>query len=130
MKYALIMVPLLLLSSRPAYADWMWIDKGKPGMTIYVNPDTIRRTGDRVKMWELFDFETAQKMARDPHLSFKMHSEYDCTEERKRELAVMFFAGNMGRSKVVYSNSTKEKWESVPLGSANHDLWIFACGKK
>ena len=126
----LILITLRLLSSGPAYAEWLWIDKGKLGMTIYVNPDTIRRKGDLVKMWELFDFKTAQQMADDPHLSFKMHSEYDCTGERERRLATTFFSGNMGRGNVVYSNSTKDKWGPAPPGSVNHDLWTFACGKK
>jgi hypothetical protein len=126
----MIMVPLLLLSSGPAYAEWLWIDKGKPGMTIYVNPDTIHRKGNLVKMWELFDFETSQKMAGDPHLSFKLHSEYDCTEGRKRGVATTFFSGNMGRGKVVYRNSAEHEWEPVPPGSVNHDLWKFACSKE
>jgi hypothetical protein len=93
----------------------VWIDNGKPGMTIYVNPDTITRTGNRVKMSELFDFKTPEKMAGVSHLSFKMHSEFDCTKERKRVDDVTFFSGNMGRGTVVYRNSAEHKWEPVPL---------------
>jgi hypothetical protein len=130
MKYVMIMVPLLLLSSGPAYAEWIWIDNDKPGMTIYVNPDTIQRKGDLVKLWELFDFKTAEHVADTSHLSFKMHSEYDCIEGRKRGLAMTSFSGNMGRGKVVHSYSPEHKWEPVPPGSVNHDLWKFACGKK
>ena len=125
----LLLITFLVLSSSPAYAEWILIDNGKPGMTIYVNPDTIHRTGDRVKMWELFDFKKPEKMAGEPHLSFKMHSEYDCTKEGKREGKVTFFSGNMGRGKVVYRNSAEHEWEPVPPGSVNHDLWEFACGK-
>ena len=40
------LITLLLLSNGPAYAEWMRIDKGKPGMTIYVNPDSICRKGE------------------------------------------------------------------------------------
>ena len=54
---------LLLLSGGPAYAEWLWFNEDKPGMTIYVNPDTIRRKGDLVKMWALYDFETAEHVA-------------------------------------------------------------------
>jgi len=130
MKYTLLLVPLLLLSSGPTYAEWIWIDKGKPGMTIYVNPDTIHHKEHLVTMWELFDFETAKHVADTSHLSFKMHSEYDCVEPRKRGLAVTFFSCNMGRGKVVYSNSPDGAWESVPPGSVNQDLWEFACDKR
>jgi hypothetical protein len=124
------LITLLVLSNEPAYAEWILIDNDKPGMTIYVNPDTIHRTGDRVRMWELFDFKTAVHVADTAHSSFKMHSEYDCTEGRKRELATTFFSGNMGRGTVVYSHSPNEKWESVPPGSVNYDLWKFVCPKK
>jgi len=124
------LITLLVLSSAPAYAEWIWIDNIKPGMTIYVNPDTIHRKGDRVKMWQLFDFETAEHVADTSHLSFKMQHEYDCTEERTRMLVATFFSGNMGRGKVVYRNSAEHKWEPVPLGSVNHDLWEFACSKE
>lgn len=127
----LLLITLLFLSSGPGYAEWMWIDdKAKDGMTTYANPDTIRRKGDRVKMWELFDFKTAEHVAGKSHLSFKMQNEYDCTEARTRRLAGTFFSGNMGRGKVVYSNATKDKWGPVPPGSVNQDLWKLACSKK
>ena len=124
------LITVLLLSSGPAYAEWLWFHEDKPGMTIYVNPDTITRKGDRVKMWELFDFETAEHVADTTHLSFKMQEEYDCTGERTRRLAGTFFSGNMGRGKVVYRDATKDKWEPVPPGSVAHDLWEFACSKE
>jgi len=127
----LLLFLLLFLSSGPAYAEWMWIDdKAKDGMTTYANPDTIRRKGDLVTMWVLFDFKTAEHVADTTHLSFKMQDEYDCTEERTRRLAGRFFSGNMGRGKVVYSNATKDKWEPVPPESVSHDLWKLACNKK
>ena len=97
------LITLLLLSSGPAYAEWILIDNDKPGMTIYVNSDTIRRKGNLVKMWELFDFEIAGHVADTSHLSVKMHSEYDCTKGRKRELAMKSFSGNMGRGNAVHS---------------------------
>ena len=126
----LLLTILLVLSSGPAHAEWIWIDKSKPGMTIYVNPDMLHRKGDLVKMWELYDFKTPEHVEDKTHLSFKMHSEYDCTKERARRLAATFFSGNMGRGTVVYSNSTKDKWVSAPPESVNHDLWEFACAKK
>ena len=126
----LFLITLLLLSSSPVYAEWVWIDdKAKDGMTTYANPDTIRRKGDLVKMWTLFDFKTAEHVADTTHLSFKEQDEYDCTKLRTRRLAGRFFSGNMGSGKVVYSNATKDKWGPVPPGSVSHDLWKLACSK-
>ena len=126
----LFLITLLLLSSSPVYAEWVWIDdKAKDGMTTYANPDTIRRKGDLVKMWTLFDFKTAEHVADTTHLSFKEQDEYDCTKLRTRRFAGRFFSGNMGSGKVVYSNTTKDKWGPVPPGSVSHDLWKLACSK-
>jgi hypothetical protein len=49
---------LLLLSSGPVYAEWVSIGDTDSGMMVYVDPDTIRRKGDLVKMWLLLDYKT------------------------------------------------------------------------
>ena len=58
------LIVLLLLSSGPAYAEWVPVDEhdqaGTTESTSYVDLDTIRRNGDLVKMWVLFDYETRQ----------------------------------------------------------------------
>jgi hypothetical protein len=58
-----ILITLLLLSSGPAYAEWVAIEKQfqSPGrQTVYVDPDTIRRERHLVTMWQLIDFKTMQ----------------------------------------------------------------------
>jgi len=97
---------------------------------MYVDPDTIRRKGDLVKMWQLYDFKTVQTVAGDSYLSSKNQSEFDCTEERSRTLAYTWFSGNMGSDKPVYSNSDEGKWSPVEPRSVCLTLWKFACGKK
>jgi surface-adhesin protein E len=48
---------LLFLSSGPAFADWMSLGESDSGTTVYADPTTMRREGDLVKMWVLFDFK-------------------------------------------------------------------------
>ena len=53
------LVTLLFLSSVPAYAEWVAVEKDYllPGLqTVYVDPDSIRRDGNFVTMWQLIDF--------------------------------------------------------------------------
>ncbi|MGB8339368.1 MAG: surface-adhesin E family protein, partial [Burkholderiales bacterium] len=43
--------------------DEGWVDVGvtdKEGNIIYVDSDSIRRNGNKVKLWNLYDFKTAQ----------------------------------------------------------------------
>jgi hypothetical protein len=125
----LILITLLILSSAPAYAEWVsfyilpQVDK-----TLYVDRDTIRRKGDLVKMWFLFDYKTVQTEG-GKYLSGKVQYEIDCAEERLQVLAGSYFSGNMGRGNVVDINYAKLKWEPVQPGSFGQDLWEFACKK-
>ena len=57
----LFLITLLLLSSSPAYAEWVKVsDSDEAGKTVYVDPATIRRDSNLVKMWQFYDYETVQ----------------------------------------------------------------------
>ena len=122
---------LLLLSSRPAYVEWVAVSRNvEAGMTVYIDPDTIRRKGDLVKLWALYDFKTVQTGAGNPYLSFEQQSEYDCTEERMLFLASTRSSGNMGNGNVTDADSDEAKWTPVSPRSLGQSLWKVACGKK
>ena len=125
------LITLLAFSSGPLYAGWVLTSgDDETGLTVYVDPDTIRRKGDLVKMWQLYDYKTVQTVAGDSLLSFKRYNEYDCTEERTRMLAYTWFSGNMASGRVVYSTPDEQQWEQVVPRSINHALWKVACSKK
>lgn len=132
----LLLIVLLVLSSGPAYAEWLLLGgDDQAGMALYVEPGTISRNGDQVTMWILYDFKTVQtKEGGKSVLSAKLQREYDCKKERTRLLALTNYSDNMGSGEVV-SNSTfdEQKWVPVtPLepGTIAESLWGVACGKK
>ena len=59
MRKAISMI-LLAAASGSAMADWVAIDESSLGKT-YVNPGTISRSRDLVRVWELIDFKKAQE---------------------------------------------------------------------
>ena len=125
------LITLLFLSSAPTYAEWVAVEKDYllPGLqTVYVDPDTIRRKGDLVKVWALTDYTTIQTVADISFLSSKAQNEFDCAEELQRELAVTWFSGNMGNGNGVWNNSDETKWRPVAPGSVGQGVWKFACG--
>lgn len=126
----LLLMIFLVLISGPAYAEWVSVGESDLGATVYVDRDTIRRNGNLVKMWELYDFKTVQTVAGKSLLSSKSQRQYDCTEERHRLLTFMDFSGNMGRGNVVYSNSVEDNWEPVAPETVGQSLWEVACAKK
>jgi hypothetical protein len=126
----LFLITLLLLSSGPAYAEWVQVSGGDVAeKTVYVDPATIRRNSNLVKMWQLQDYKTVQTVGGIRFLTAKEEWEFDCAEERSRVLALKEFSGNMGSGTVVYTNSQVGNWLPVMPGSTGKTVWKVACGK-
>ena len=127
----LLLTALLVLSSGPAYAEWVKVSGNEQGdMTVYVNPDTVRRKEEMVEMWVLFDFKTTHTVAGHLMLSIKGQEEYDCDGKRRRVLTFSEFSGNMGGGKEINSTSQEGTWVPVAPESVVQTLWTFACGKQ
>jgi hypothetical protein len=126
-----LVITLLVLSSAPAYAEWVKgaYTESEGGYTVYVDPDTIRRKGDLVQMWVQYDYKTVQTVAGFSYLSEKTQQQYDCAEERYRFLSRTWFSGYMGTGNVVFDNSNESKWEPVAPESVGLTVWKVACGK-
>ena len=126
-----LLIMLLVLSSAPAYAKWVVVAIiDETGATVYVDPDTIHRKGDRVTMWELIDYATIQTVTGTSFLSARLQREYDCAGDLHRTLELTKLSGNMGTGKVIRITSDEQKWEAVDPGSIAKHLWKFACDKK
>ena len=125
-----LLITLLVLSSGPAYAEWMSLGASDSGTTVYADPATMRREGDLVKMLVLFDFKTKQTKADVSYSSAKAQMEYDCAEQRFEGLAGTYFSGHMGNGNPLDRSSGKGKWMRVSPDSLDQALWKLACGKK
>ena len=67
-----VLITLLVLTNGPAYGEWVWASSNdQVGLTIFIDPDTIRRNGDLVKLWQLYDYKTIQTVGGDSFLSSK-----------------------------------------------------------
>jgi len=76
-----ILIMLLAVVSSSAMAEWVSLgESGDKTLTNYADPATIRKSGNRVKMWSLYDFKTVQVRFR----SVRLQIEYDCKEEEYR----------------------------------------------
>ena len=126
-----ILMMLLAMVSGSAAAEWLEAGSNEIGAIYYADSATIRRAGNRVKMWNLVDYKTARvSFGGMPYMSMKAHVEYDCKEERARTLYYSNHSGNMGRRKSVFSDDDPTKWRPVPRGTVQEDLWEIACGNR
>ena len=129
----LLLVTFLVLSNGPAHAEWVEVSGSlsQGGYTVYADPDTVRRKGDLVKMWQVADYNIVQiEAAGKSFLSIRGLDEYDCTEEQTRNIAFYFYSAQMGTGEIIYSNTDSGKWKPVIPHSIAHILWKFACGKR
>ena len=116
----------MALCSGPTYAEWVVVSgDDEAGMTVYVDPDTIRRQGHFVKMWHLSDRKTTEGYG-----SIKTQREYDCATARHRLLAASILSEHMGLGTILSDNVKEGQWIPVEPESSGQALWKFACGKK
>jgi len=135
MKTLLILIVLLI--STVAKAGWINLGKGYSHdntFTNYVDTTTIRKTDNKTRMWDLIDFETAQKISnKGANILFKSsktQSEYDCKKKQQRQLYMSLYTENLGKGEVVLTDNNPTKWEPIPAsGSAVEALWKLACEK-
>ena len=131
---------LLALMSSNATAVWTKIVDAKDTTTggpnhgslysVYTDVDTMRNTNDLIKVWELYDYQTAQwGQGIEPYLSLKVHTEYDCSEGRSRTHYVAFFSGNMGKGNRDGEKEYVHNWELLEPDTVGERLWKFSCGK-
>lgn len=122
----------LLLAMLSSGALATWVQVGDSLDPVYVEPGTVRRVGDRVRMWSLLDYKIPQSPTPGVwYKSAKIQYEYDCKNEKVRQLYFSWHSGNMGRDGIVFKSATpKEVWDPIPAGSMAQTLWALVCVKK
>ena len=124
-----LMALVLVVASGGALAGWQELDQSQNSV-VFSDPATVRRVGNFVKMWHMYDFSELQQSGAIQYLSIKSQMEYDCKTEQRRPIFFATFSGNMGDgSQVSSENTPKSQWEPVMPGTMGESLWKFACGK-
>ncbi len=119
-------------NTRPA-TEWTRVhEHDELGVTLYVDHATIRKSGNRVKIWSLGDFKTV-RIGRDKkkYLSSKIQWVFYCKENKLRGLTFVFFSDNMSRGERFHTSgdvSSISGWMQI-VRSPLEELWKIACGK-
>jgi len=122
-----ILMMLLAAVSSSAMAEWVKVSEDKL-VTVYADPTTIRKIGDKVKMWALWDYSTAQEGDSKPYMSVRIQKEFNCKEETDRQIYATSFSDNMAGGHTIGRQGGK-KWEPIAPRTIGETLWKFACGK-
>ncbi len=124
-----VLAVLLAVACSSAMAEWVEIGSDET-TTIYADPATIHRQGNRAKMWDLGDFKTAEKSEDKSYLSVRQQQEYDCKGKRLRVLRATCHAKNMGKGETICRNNKPRHWEPVLPVSFDESMWEIACKKR
>jgi hypothetical protein len=123
MKTLLIVLALLITGT--ASADWVFVGEGQDA-TYYIDPDTIRRSGNLRKVWTLYDYK--QRKLGD--LSAKSRREFDCEQERYRLLSVSFHTEKMGRGAITNTESyASSSWNDIPPKTFDEHFLKAVCAR-
>jgi len=131
----------LVLSSAAVYAEWVAVEKPylSSGLqTLYVDPDSVRREGNLVTLWQLIDFRSMQgnvgmgPFGFGPHrfLSTKTQKQFDCREKRVRLLAFTEFSRPMGTGIPANGYVDLDNWIPIKPDSINAALLEVGCAKE
>ena len=127
-----LVVLLLLMVSTSVFAEWTNVGGNETGdKTVYADYGNIKRKGNKVQMWSLYDLKKVVIIADVRFLSSMRRDEYDCEEETIRRLDSFKYSENMRGGEVVYSQTNiKEEAESIPPDSLSGIFLKIACDKK
>jgi hypothetical protein len=133
MKKILIML-LLLVSTNVFAVDWVKVVTAQNGdITSHVDSQSIRRDGNKVRVWVLFDYKSVQVLAdnKTRYLSLLAKEEYDCFEDTSRTLDEHWYSEKMGTGNIVLSlpNLTTPA-QSVLPGSVFATILKAVCATK
>jgi hypothetical protein len=130
MKGFLILVTLLA----PAIAQAEWVrlvSVGEGEVTVYVDPDSIKREGNVVEFVTLFDYATVRTLSGAPFQSATMQDEIDCAAKQSRTLSVSSHSEPMAGGHVV-STATGGyvPWTPIDPQGIFSAIFKFVCKEK
>lgn len=121
----------ILLAAVSHSASAEWVNSGhNDALTAYISPDTIHRSGDRVRMLSLIDHKAVTSNAGMTYLSVKAQHEYDCKKGSVRILFSSAHSENMGKGIIVGSSYNHGDFELIQPRSIVETLWKTACRQR
>lgn len=122
---------LLTLACSVAHAQWVEIaSTADRSDVVYVDPATLRKTGDIAKAWVLGDYKDPVVWGTTKYLSHKRQDQFNCKEELLRTIYVVFFKDKMGNGEALQTlNQPNMEWRPVMPSTLDSALFNWACKK-
>lgn len=124
-----VMAIVVISACKPApVAEWVAFE-AMPDATIYLDPSTIHKEGDRAEMWALIDYKDPQPDKTGKQvLSDKLHYQYDCKQKTLSIIDTSAHAGPMATGETINVNPDPPQLTPIAAGTLSESLWKRACG--
>jgi hypothetical protein len=126
MKKLLLTLLTTLMLTGPAWAEWVKVTESDT-IYRYIDPATIRKDGNLVRVWEITDLKTRHK---DGELSRRSRMEYDCKQERAKYLSISEHSEAMASGTILNQPQIGlGQWFDIPPGSVVEAVLKIVCAK-
>jgi len=121
----------ILLFSLPASAEWSKVSSDKvKGYDYYVDFDRIKKSGNYIYFWELWNFKNPVTKAlgfTDIFRSAKMYTQGDCSIFRKKFLKVQMHSNKMGIGVPAVIEGDEKEWSYPNPETISEQILKSAC---
>jgi hypothetical protein len=103
-----------------------WIPVGETENSVtYIDAGSIKKIGNYRRAWLLQDRNTQKEGT----LSFRALSEYDCQNERLRDISVTSHSKNMAAGDASSVRSEPGPWKYPAPGTVLESIFTYVCKK-
>ena len=121
----LLLASLLIFFTSSVWADWIQISNNDD-VIFFMDNASIRKDGNFRKVWEL---QNLKKKHETGALSFRGRYEYDCKQERNRNLSISSHSYRFAGGTVLVTLDNVGAWEEIPPDSPASKYLKIVCAK-
>ena len=114
------------LIATTAQAEWSYFTSADAGR-FYIDYSTIKKTRHGVRVWEMIDYRNPGSLGQ---LSHRILAEYDCNEDRYRDLSITSFTGYGATGDVIIRDDDPNEWHYVAPGTVGEAKLQAVCKHK
>jgi len=109
--------------------EWTFVDESESA-GIYIDLDTIERTGNTIRVQKLFEFSEKQDFEGNFYMSAVTYDEYDCENGKLRILQGILYSGNTGLGNNVRFTTAASDWRDIPPETTASTVRDIVCRLK
>jgi hypothetical protein len=130
MKKLLTLFLTLFLIATNAFAEWTAYGLGVNGTVSFYDSSSIKRNGNKVKVWIYYNTDPEDKMAKSlNNFSYRGLDEIDCINETYRTLTLQAFTEPDLRGELKIVNLTDREIDYIAPGTLTATLMKLVCKK-